>query len=419
MPTLQKKRAADKKEEEVREMSRRERKRNEPRYTFLEKADEIALYYGFVPIATPRISKRDTLVAKLFREIEPSAKESGCELSASLCLEEKISVLRTYMEMNMQDLPQPVMFYYKGPIAVPARMKKSSLKNYGLEILGTGKSMAEAIIIKTALTILSDEGYENLTVEINSVGDKDSTGRFIRELTNYYRKNLGVLPAECRQTFKKDTFELLSCDHEKCKELAEDAPQSLSFLSEDSRTHFKEVLEYLETLDIPYTINNHLIGKKGYGQSVFEIRSGDSKDPIAIGMRYDSITKKIGLKKEIPAVGVSLAYKQLQPEKLKKVKGKLMKRPKFYFVQLGFEAKLKSLKVLEILRQAKIPLYQSLSKDKLVGQITSAENLKIPYAIIMGQKEAMEDSVIVRHMETRAQETVKIENLQRYIEKIK
>ena len=227
-----------------------------------------------------------------------------------------------------------------------------------------------------------------------------------------------MLPVPCRAVMRKDVLELLSCPHEKCAELAEGAPQSLSFLSESGRTHFKEVLEYLEVLEIPYNINNHLIGKKCYGQTVFEIRSGESV-PLAIGMRYDNITKKIGLKKEIPAVGITLMFKPLEAKKQKKVKSVLMKKPKFYFVQLGFDAKLKSLKVLEMLRHAKIPLYQSLNKDKLLGQLTAAENLKIPYAIIMGQKEALEDSVIVRHMETRSQETVKIGNLQRYLEKIK
>ena len=37
--------------------------------------------------------------------------------------------------------------------------------------------------------ILKEEGYENLYVNINSIGDKDSIVKFTKELTNYYRKN--------------------------------------------------------------------------------------------------------------------------------------------------------------------------------------------------------------------------------------
>ncbi len=51
----------------------------------------------------------------------------------------------------------------------------------------------------------------------------------------------------------------------------------------------------------------------------------------------------------------------------------------------------------------------------MAGQVSLAEYMKSPYVIIMGKKEAMEDSVIVRHNGTRAQETVFIKDLAKYI----
>jgi histidyl-tRNA synthetase len=98
---------------------------------------------------------------------------------------------------------------------------------------------------------------------------------------------------------------------------------------------------------------------------------------------------------------------------------RILKKQKVFFVQLGFEAKLKSLAVLEILRKAKIPVEQSISKDSLGAQLGIAERLEIPYVLIFGQKEALEHSVIVRDMENRSQETVKIEELSDYIKHLK
>ena len=95
------------------------------------------------------------------------------------------------------------------------------------------------------------------------------------------------------------------------------------------------------------------------------------------------------------------------------------KMGKFYFIQLGFDAKLKSLKVIEMLRQAGIAVSQSLSKDKLTAQIMSAEKINIPYVLIMGQKEAIEESVVVRNMNTRSQETILIPSLAQYLKKLK
>ncbi len=388
----------------------------------LEKADEIALYYGFLPVETPSLSQTDQTFQKIIKEIEPSNKGALDEENAKCisCLEEKIALLQMYLDKDMAQFPQPVMLYYRGPILAEEKKKAVKEKSYGLEIMGIGKSIVEATLIKTAMAILKDEGFENLFVEINSMGDRDSAAKFQRELTNYYRKHMNLLPAECKQAFKKDVFELLACTHEKCLTLREQAPKSLSFLSEPSRRYFKEILEYLEMMKIPYEIRNSLIGKRFCSETVFEIKTEGNPVPLAIGMRYDQVSKRMGWKKELASAGVRISFKALLSDKPKKIiSNKILKKPKFYFIQLGFDAKLKSLEVIEMLRQAKIPLYQSLSKDKLVGQLTTAENLKIPYVIIMGQKEAMENSVIVRHMNTRCQETIAISTLPKYLEKIK
>jgi histidyl-tRNA synthetase len=103
----------------------------------------------------------------------------------------------------------------------------------------------------------------------------------------------------------------------------------------------------------------------------------------------------------------------------KKLSPRIMKKPKIYFIQLGNEAKLKSLNIIDILRKAHIPIAQSLSKDSLGSQLGIAEKLGIPYTIIFGVKEALENSVIVRNMSNRSQETVKIPKLLDYLKELK
>jgi len=48
-----------------------------------------------------------------------------------------------------------------------------------------------------------------------------------------------------------------------------------------------------------------------------------------------------------------------------------------------------------------------------------AEKLNIPYALIFGVKEAIDDSVIVRDMSNRSQETIKLSKLLEYLKEIK
>lgn len=388
----------------------------------LDKIGEIALYYGFNPHPTIEIKKVDIDTAKEFLERDYiEENEKGDRLP--LHVEEKVALLRVYNEENMASLPQPVMLYFKSAFKNPLIKKASDFPRYcDLEIVGNSKSIAEATLIQTARAILAEEGYTNICVDINSIGDKDSIARFTRDLTNYYRKHINDLHAECRQLLKKDPFDLLGCRNDRCKQLNENAPQSMGFLSESSRAHFQEVLEYLEALDIPYRINNNLIGNRKYcSETIFEIVNLDHEEKpkeqrtLAIGVRYDGLSKKMEFKREVPGVGLSILVKGNKDELRKEVKK--TKIPQVYFIQLGFEAKLASLKVIEILRKAKIPVYQALPKDKLGAQVSMAEKNQTPYTIIIGKKEAMEGTAIVRETVTRSQESVRIEDLATYLKK--
>ena len=97
---------------------------------------------------------------------------------------------------------------------------------------------------------------------------------------------------------------------------------------------------------------------------------------------------------------------------------KRLRRPKFFFIQLGMQSKLQSLRVIEMLRKENIPLYQSLGEDTLRVQLENIKALKVPYAIIMGQKETMDKTVIVRNVDTQTQEILSLEMLPSYLKSI-
>ena len=102
-----------------------------------------------------------------------------------------------------------------------------------------------------------------------------------------------------------------------------------------------------------------------------------------------------------------------------KLHPRILKKPKIFFIQLSFEAKLKSLAIIEILRKAKVPIAQSISKDSLGAQLAIAEKFEVPYVIILGQKEAVDGTVIVRHMQNRSQDIIKIDKLADYLKDLK
>jgi histidyl-tRNA synthetase len=401
-----------------------------------EKAQEIAIYYGFKPIETPVLEREDVFVSAIGEGTDVIDKEmyafrsKGGERLA-LRPEYTSSIMRAYLEHGMLSQPQPIMLYSYGPVfrhENPQRGRLRQFRQFNLEILGTSKSIADALIIRTLTTILEEYGFKDLIVDINSMGDKDTRQSFIKELVNYYKKHLDQLCKDCHERIKTNPLRLLDCKQLQCQPLKDNAPSSLSHLSNEARSHFKEVLQYLEEMGITYRINNSLVrGLDYYTRTVFEVikvdtdENGKEKEiTITGGGRYDGLAKMMGSKKEVPAVGTGIGIERIMmfPE-CKVLAPRIMKTPKVYFIQLGFEAKLKSLCIMETLRKNRIPVYQSISKDSLGTQLAQAEKMEVPYCIIFGQKEAMDNTVIVRNMQTRSQDTVKIDTLSDYIKHLK
>ena len=77
------------------------------------------------------------------------------------------------------------------------------------------------------------------------------------------------------------------------------------------------------------------------------------------------------------------------------------------------------MQIIEELRNSKIPVFQSLSKDKLITQLAKAKKLKVPYVIIIGQKEAFDGTVVVRNMATHSQVSISKEKLVDYLKNLK
>ncbi len=397
---------------------------------FYDKAQEIALYYGFKPIETPILEAEDIFTTSIGEGTDIIDKEmyafktKGGDRIA-LRPEHTASLMRAYIEHGMQSEPQPVMLYHYGPVFRhdnPQAGRYRQFYQFDMDILGSEKAINDALVIKAAWAMLEDSGATDLMVDINSIGDKECRAHYVRELTNYYKKHINELGPIDKERLKTNPLRILDTKDEKSMAVNEHAPDAVTYLCSSCKKHFKEVLEYLEGMDIPYRINKNLVrGLSYYTRTVFEIITVVEDKPLTVcgGGRYDYLGRELGSKKDIPAVGASFGVDRLllQPW-YKKHSPRFLKKPKAYFIQLGQEAKLKSLNVIDILRKCHMPIHQSLSKDSLSAQLGYAEKVGTPYAIIFGQKEAIENCVIVRDMKTRSQKTVKLKDLAAYIKEL-
>ena len=403
---------------------------------FFEKAQEVSEYYGFKPIETPVLEYDDVFTTSIGEGTDVIDKEmysfktrGGDQVA--MRPEHTAGTMRAYIENGMANQPQPVLWYHYGPAfrhEAPQKGRYRQFNQFDIDAFGSEKAIVDALVIKTVCTILEEAGAKDLSVDINSIGDKECRGRYVRELTNYYKKHLKDLPAVDKERLANNPLRILDSKDPKTIEINIDAPDAVSYLCPACKKHFKEVLECLGQMEIPYSINKNLVrGLSYYTRTVFEViqmtedGEGNSKPlTIAGGGRYDYLGKMLGSKKDIPAVGVSVGVDRvITMPWYANLKPRIMKEPEAYFIQFGLEAKLKSLNIMEILRKAKFPVIQSISKDKLGSQLGHAEKLGVKYVMIFGQREALDNTVIVRNMETRSQDNVKIDELKDYIKKLK
>jgi len=393
-----------------------------------EKAEKVASYYGFQPIQTPILEKTELFTVGTGATTDIVQKQmytlrtrGGDHLA--LRPEGTPNVMRAYLEHGMHTLPQPVMLWYKGSFfrhENPQKGRYREFQQFGLEIIGEPKPIAEVIIIRVLKSIFEELDLPSLIVHINSIGDKECRPVYRKELISYYRRKINNLCPDCKRRLKENPLRLLDCKEEKCIELKAGAPQMVNYLCSSCKQHFREILEALDSADIFYVLDNHLVrGLDYYTRTVFEFFENKEtlEDALAGGGRYDYLGKTLG-KKDVAAVGVSIGVDRIvQLMHDKKILPKQKKQPKVFLIQLGNAAKYKSLEIIEMFRKAHLPLNQSISKDSLRGQLNLASKLNMAYALILGQQEVLKNSIILRDMKLGNQETINFRDLVEVIKK--
>jgi histidyl-tRNA synthetase len=317
------------------------------------------------------------------------------------------------------------MLYTKGSFFRHERPQKGRFREFqqfDLEILGEEGAIGDAVVIKVFMVILEELGLKSLTLRINSIGDKECRPLYKKDLVSFFRKKINSLCKDCRRRLKTNPLRILDCKEPGCLELKSSAPQMINYLCGSCRNHFREVLEFLDVNNIPYLLDHYLVrGLDYYSRTVFETFLTDESDDTSFallgGGRYDFLGDILA-GRHLPAVGGAMGVERiLSVLKEKNLLPKKEKKPKVFLIQVGAAAKYKSLSLIEEFRKARIPSVQSIGREGLGAQLKIANKLGVSYALILGQKEALDETIIIRDMETGSQETIAQEKIIDYLKK--
>jgi histidyl-tRNA synthetase len=360
-----------------------------PAEELFSKARAVGQYYGFTPLVALTAKKRGALRVKGYPEA-----------LSSLTLDPVAETIASFLKQcqNVECAPtarQPLFLWHTNIAPGRPAQKKATIQFHAL---GSDRALSDAIIIRALIALVRDLYHEEPVVRINSMGDKETRARYARELGNFFKKRATALPEECISCAKQDAF--AAAELAILRECAEDLPAPTEHLSDASRKRFEDLLEYLEMTETPYELARTLISRGSiWNDTCFEITAGGRR--VAWGSRYNDLARHFFPNAPFNATGAVL---QIASEGMATARAKPA-RLRFSFVHIGDEAKRLSIKLAEDFRKARVSLAQDIGVESLTEQLSLAERRDSPYLLIMGRKEALESSVILRDRRTQ-EETI-------------
>lgn len=390
--------------------------------------EQIAADYNYFKIDTPVLEETSLFTRSVGENTDIVEKEMfsftdrGGD-NVTLRPEGTAGIARAYIEHGMLNLPQPVCLYYWGPFFRydrPQAGRYRQFYQFGFESIGDIQPVVDAQIVVMCSSLYRKIGVP-VVIQINSVGCKNCRKEYEQLLVDYLSPRKKFLCEDCKKRLAKNTLRVLDCKNNECRELMQEAPQIVDHLDEECKSHFVKVLEYLDEAEVAYNLNPYLVrGLDYYTKTTFEIvpegKENDSQAVLGGGGRYDRLVEMLGGRPTAACGFAGGVERLILNMKEKEIVIPLAKRPDVFIAQLGESAKKKALKLVEDLRHRGMAVASNFSKDGLGIQLSQASKLGVKFTLILGQKEILDHTILVRDMESGSQEVV---NFDRAYEEVK
>ncbi|MDD5431495.1 MAG: histidine--tRNA ligase [Candidatus Omnitrophica bacterium] len=324
------------------------------------------------------------------------------------------SIVRAYVENNLDKTAGLKKFYYMGPMFRLERPQKGRLRQFhhiGIEVIGSSQAEVDVEVISLADKLLKSYQVSGYEIKINTLGCVKDKKELVNLLQKDLRGKLDSLCPECKVRFDHNILRILDCKNESCKKIIEELSIGDRHLCEDCKNHFKRVLTGLDALKIKYEVLPTLVrGLDYYTQTVFEVKHKDlgSQDAIGAGGRYDNLVKELG-GEQTGAIGFAFGVERLML--VSKLQNQKIPKNLVFVITLGDEAKAQGLVLLNNLRNAGIPADTDYEGKSLKGAMRLANDLEAKYVLILGDNEIKKNVVMLKDMASGEQKEIGISNL--------
>lgn len=311
-------------------------------------------------------------------------------------------------------------FYYLGSCFRYERPQSGRLREFtqfGIECFNVSNPKVDAEVISLAYRYLSGLGLTNLVVKLNSLGNKESRKEYNEVIKEYLSKDYDNLCDTCKERLSKNPLRILDCKYDGEREYIKNAPKTLDYLNEESKSYFEEVKSSLESLGIPFVEDSTLVrGLDYYSHTVFEIISDipdlGKANTLCGGGRYDGLIELLG-GPSTPGIGFAMGIERIIIL-LKELECYVPDRELDVFV-MNLDNTNYAFQIIDDLRLSEFSVETDYTGKNMKGMWKLVDKLNPKFVLIIGEDERVNDCITVKDNITKEETKVKTSDLIDYL----
>jgi len=342
--------------------------------------------------------------------------------SITLRPEGTAGVMRSVIEHHLDRGQLPVKVWYSGAFFRAERPQAGRYRQFyqvGVEAIGLTDPEIDVEVIAVAQRAFTDLGLKNFTLEITSLGDKESRDRYTVELRKYI-KTLD-LDEETSRRAEINPLRLFDDKREEIKMVMSAAPILMDFLNEQSSAHFERVKDLLRELNISFVVNNRMVrGLDYYTGTAFEfVHHGlGAQSGIGGGGRYDGLMEQLGgasLSGIGFGIGVDRCVLACEAEGVALPESFALD---LYLVPLTSAGKSMALKLADSLRTHNLTVDMAFGDRSLKGGMKAADKSGARFSLVIGDDEISLGVGSLKNMKTGESLSVTLSALDELVHEI-
>ena len=381
----------------------------------LDRIESLAYSFGFSKVE-PAIFETHEVIKKFYSgENQPIKSTFGNGTVVAFRNSGLPGLLRMYLENRIPEREHLTKWYYIVPTVLHQDNPHQLVSNieYGFEILGDESPVFDAQVLALGWLLYNSLIADNVSLEVGSRGCVNCWPEYHETLIRVFGAAKYSLCKECALQVDKNPEHVLSCEEPDCQAIAADGPVFIDYLDDACRAHLTHVLESLDELGVPYTLVTAGGGVQNSRRTTFRFHFSHPQDSFVLssGSHHDNLFTHFETESR-PALGLSGDInKLLRAWRLSGGQIEKERKADVALIPLGELACKKSLSLFSLFWDNKIPVVTLLGDHSLKLRLQQAAEMKIPLALVIGQKEGLDGSVILRDVKSGMQEVFPVERI--------